>query len=136
MSIIANFPFKKIGKTDLGIVYRPFINALVFSSQREKWIPIEMLADTGADYTMLPRRYADILGIDLNIDCSPSTTTGIGGSETVYFYKFLKIKIGNWQKKIPIGFLERDDIPAILGRLKCIEIIEAIFKNRQIIFKK
>lgn len=135
MQIIKS-PFKKIGKTDLGIIWRPFVNVSLLSEERKEWWPIEMLADSGADYTILPKRYADNLGIDLNIDCSSITTSGIRGSETVYIYKKLKIKINNWQKEIPVGFLERDDVPPLLGRLNCLEVLEVIFKKHQTIFKK
>lgn len=134
--VIAKFPFKKIGKTELGEIFRPYGKVFLFSEKRNKWIPIEMLVDTGADYTMLPKRYADLLKIDLNVECFPSTTLGIGGSETVYLYKNLLVKIGNWEKKIPLGFLERDDIPPILGRLQLLEILKLIFYKKQIIFEK
>ncbi|MBU2579006.1 retroviral-like aspartic protease family protein [Patescibacteria group bacterium] len=134
MQIIKS-PFKEIGKTDLGIIKRPFVNVSLLHKERKEWWPVEMLADSGADYTMLPKRYADNLGIDLNIGCSSITTSGIGGAKTVYIYKGLEIKIGNWRKKIPVGFLERDDVPPLLGRLQCLEVLEIIFKKHQTIFK-
>jgi predicted aspartyl protease len=132
---IATFPFKKIGKTELGIIFRPYAEIHVFSIKRNSWIPVEVIVDTGADYTMFPKRYADLLGIDLNTECVSKTTLGIGGSETVYLYKALTIKIGSWQKNIPIGFLERDDIPALLGRLECMETLKVVFKKHQTIFE-
>lgn len=128
------FPFKKVGETSLGMIWRPFIQIMAFSKLKQIWIPIEVLVDTGADYTMFPKKYTEILGIDTNTDCSAITTSGIGGSETVYAYKNLEIKINNWQKQIPVGFLERNDIPAVLGRLKCLEGLELIFKNHQTFF--
>lgn len=133
---IIKTPFKKIGKTELGLISRPFIDVSLLAKGKKEWWPVEMLVDSGADYTMLPKRYAEIIGIDLNIDCSSITTSGIGGAETVYLYKNLEIKIGNWKKKIPVGFLERDNIPALLGRLQCLEILEIIFKEHQTIFNK
>lgn len=128
--------FKNIGKTKLGVIWRPFINVSLLSKKKQEWWPIEMLVDSGADYTMLPRRYAENLGIDLNINCSTITTSGIGGAETVYIYNNMEIKIGDWQRKIPIGFLERDDIPALLGRLKCLEVLEIIFKQYWTVINK
>lgn len=135
MQIIKS-PFKKIGRTDLGMIWRPFVGVSLLSKARKEWWPVEMLVDSGADYTMLPRRYADNLEIDLNVECSSITTSGIGGAETVYIYKGLEIKIGNWQKKVPVGFLERDDVPALLGRLDCLEVLEIILKNYQTTLKK
>ena len=92
--LIAQFPFKKIGETELGKIFRPYAEISLFSERRKKWIPIELIVDTGADYTMLPKRYADLLKIDLNTECVPKTTLGIGGSETVYLYKSLGMKLG------------------------------------------
>ena len=134
---INKFPFTKINKSRLGIIYRPYIDPVwLFSQKRKDWIFSRMIVDTGADYTLLPRKYAIDLGIDLIKDCLVETTLGIGGSETVYLYKNLKIKIGNIKQIIPVGFLERDDVPPLLGRLKCLENLELIFKSRQTILKK
>lgn len=131
MPKIASFPFKFITKTKLGKIYRPYIIVSVYSKQRKAWQPLEMVIDTGADYTLFPKKYAEILGVDLLNECFAETTLGIGGAETVYQHKSLRIKIDNWEKQIPVGFLERNDIPALLGRLDCLEILHLTFKNRK-----
>jgi hypothetical protein len=94
-----------------------------------------MIVDSGADYTLFPKKYAAILGIDLGQECTVETTLGVGGAESVYQYKKLPVKIGNWQKKIPVGFLERNDVPPLLGRLECLEVFHLHFKNKQSIFE-
>lgn len=132
---VASFPFTFIGKTNLGKIYRPYARALVFSKARGKWIPIEMVIDTGADYSLFSRRYAQLLGIDLNFDCQPETTLGVGGVETVYHYKSIPLKIGDCEIKVPVGFLERDDVPPLLGRLGCLEIFKLTFNNFTSIFE-
>lgn len=130
MKKIKTFPFTYVGQTHLGQIHRPYATVLVKSEEIEDWLLMEMIIDTGADYTLLPRKYASLLNIDLS-KCLPQTTCGVGGSETVYLYKKgVTIKIGNWQKVIPVGILERDDLPALLGRLTCLETITLIFKNR------
>ncbi len=131
---IARFPFKRIGKEYLGTIFRPYA-VVSMQGENKRWSLVEMIVDTGADYTLLPRRYAQVLGIDLS-KCVPKTSLGIGGSETVYLYKNLLIKICGWQKKIPIGFLERDDIPALLGRLECLEVLRVTFENFETAFEK
>lgn len=135
MPQIASFPFTFIGKTLLGIIYRPYAIIHAYSKIRNKWQPIEVIIDTGADYTLFPKRYAQILGIDVEKDCKVATSLGIGGSETVYQYKDLPIKIANWKKNIPVGFLERDDIPPLLGRLSCLEFLRMVFEKRTSIFQ-
>lgn len=131
-----SFPFTFIEKTKLGKIYRPYATVYVFSKARKKWQPVQMIINTGADYTLFPRRYAQVLGIDLNLDCNPETTLGVGGAETVYQYKNLPIRIESLGQKIPLGFLERDDIPPLPGRLNCLEIFKLIFQNFVSTFQK
>jgi hypothetical protein len=133
MPQIISFPFTYIGHTRLGKIYRPYALVHVYSKTREKWQPIEMIIDTGADYSLLPKRYAAILGISMD-ECEAEQTVGIGGIETIFQYKNLPIKIGDWQKKIPVGFLEKEDVPALMGRLGCIEALKVTFNGRQSIF--
>lgn len=93
-----------------------------------------MIINSGADYTLLPKRYAAVLGIQLE-ECEEEKTVGIGGEEVVYQYRDLPIKIGTWEHKIPVGFLEREDTPALMGRLGCIEAIKLIFEGHKSILQ-
>lgn len=120
----------------MGMILRPMAKVMIFAEKQKEWLPVNMVVDTGADYSLLPRRYAATLEIDLAKDCIVETSLGVGGSETVYLYKSLLIKMGDWQKKIPVGFLERDDIPALLGRLECIEVLKVILEKHQTIFEQ
>lgn len=129
------FPFKFVGKTRLGKIYRPYAIVLLFSKARRKWQPVEMVIDTGADYCLLPKRYAEVLGINLYKECIKEKTLGIGGTETVYQYRNLPIRIGDWQKEIPVGFLDRASVPSLLGRLACLELFRLTFENRKSIFE-
>lgn len=132
---IASFPFKYIGSTRFGKIYRPYAIISVYSKTKKDWQQIEVIVDSGADYTLFPHQYARILGIDIDRDCQKEKTVGIGGVDTVYQYRSLPIKIGSWERKIPVGFLKRDNIPALLGRLACIEEIRLIFENHNTILE-
>lgn len=129
MPQIASESFTYRGRTYLGKIYRPYLHVFFYSAARKAWQPIEVLVDTGADYTLLPKRYAEILGINISSDCHPETTIGVGGTETVYQYRKLPIKISHWKKTIPVGFLERDGIPPILGRLLTLENLKLVMTN-------
>lgn len=135
MPKIASFPFNFIGNTKLGKIYRPYAIVSVYSKIRKKWQPLEMIIDSGADYSLFPKKYALIFGINLNTECNVETTLGIGGSETVYQYKKLPVKIGSWIEDIPVGFLERDDIPPLLGRLNCLENFRLILDKKNSFFE-
>lgn len=135
MQKVAIFPFTYIGTTKLGKIYRPYVVVQSFSKVTNYWESLEMIIDSGADYILLPKKYTRILGVDLQKDCSVETTLGVGGSETVYQCKSLKFKIGNHQFEAPVSFLERDDVPPLLGRLKCLEDFKLTFDKKTSIFE-
>lgn len=86
-----------------------------------------MIVDTGADYTLLPRFMARKLGISLEKDCQIFRVLGVGGGERVYFLKKAKVKLGNWERTIPLGFLERNEIPPLMGRHLFLETFRTVF---------
>lgn len=135
MPKIASFPFTFIDTTKMGKIFRPYAIVFIYAKLRKKWQPVEMIIDSGADYSLFPKKYAALFGINLTRECTVETTLGIGGAETVYQYQNLPIKIGSWQNQIPVGFLERDDIPALLGRLECLEIFRLVFQNKESFFE-
>lgn len=94
---------------------------------------LRMIVDTGADYTLLPRFMANKLGIDLEKDCKIFSTFGVGGAERVYFLNKIRAKLGVWERIIPIGFLERDEIPPLLGRHQFLETFETLFSSNHIV---
>lgn len=133
---ILSSPFSFRGSGHLGNIYRPYVQLLITSDKIDEWIPIEMIVDTGADYSLFPKRYAGLLGINLEKECFEQITYGVGGKEGIYLYKKgIRIKRGDWQEIIPLGFLGRDDVPPLLGRLKCLEILTLIMKNRTTILQ-
>lgn len=131
MSLVAKFPFTFIGKTTLGRIDRPYAPVLAYSKARKKWQPLQMVVDTGADYTLFPVRYAPVLGIDVKKECTVESTRGVGGAEIVYQYQDLPIRIGTWERSVPVGFLGRDDIPPLLGRLGCLEVFRLVFEDKE-----
>lgn len=130
-------PFTFKGEGYLGKIYRPYIKILVTTDKIDEWIPTEMLADTGADYTLFPKRYSQLLAINLEKECKIDKTNGVGGQEIIYLSKRgIRIKIGGFEKVIPVGFLNRDNIPALLGRLQVLEILKLTMENMTIILEK
>ena len=134
---IVSFPYEIKPSSIFGSIRRPIAEVSFWSSERKKWFIYTMIVDTGADYTIFPLKVSFDLGIDIEKDCTQYFTRGIGGSEKVYFYnKKLSVKVGTHQIKIPIGFLERDDIPPLLGRYKCLDLFDALFSKFVTSFKK
>ena len=101
---------------------------VLFWSKIDKyWLSVQMVIDTGADYSLLPKFMAEKLGISLKKDCRIFHTRGVGGAEKVYFLPKTKVKLGHWERIIPVGFLDKDNIPPLLGRQKFLETFEVLF---------
>lgn len=135
MKIISSrFSFR--GEGVLGKIYRPYVQILITSNKIDEWIPVEMIVDTGADYSLFPKRYAELLRIELETECFLEDTYGVGGKEAIYLYKKgVGIKIGSYETRIPVGFLNRNDIPALLGRLQCLELLTLVMKDKTTILE-
>ncbi len=123
-------PFRFRGEGYLGKIYRPYLVIEITSKKIKEWIPLEVLVDTGADYTLLPKKYAGLLGINIEKECRAENTYGIGGREKIYLCKNkVVVKIGSFTKTVPVGFLSRDDVQALLGRLQALEVLTLIMKQ-------
>jgi len=121
------FPFEIKSSGVFGPIRRPVAKVDFWSRLTKNWVEIILLVDTGADYTLLPRFYAEDLGINLETDGKPYPTFGVGGSETVYVLKNMKVKLSKWEFSVPVGFLERDNIPPLLGRQNFLEDFKVVF---------
>lgn len=127
--MVLKFSFKKEQSSILGTIYRPISRVLFWSRGRNGWVAVRMIIDTGADYTLLPRFMAEELGIELEKDCKIFNTYGVGGEERVYFLPKIKVKLGEWERSIPVGFLERNEIPPLMGRHLFLETFETLFSS-------
>lgn len=123
------FPFKVEKSSILGKIHRPIAQVFFWANQIQQWTEIWMIVDTGADYTLLPRYIADKLGVNLEKACKIFNTFGIGGGERVYFLPKIKVKLGVWERTIPVGFLERNEIPPLMGRHLFLETFETLFSS-------
>lgn len=127
------FDFEKDLSPILGEIRRPVAKVLFCATDKKRWYEVWMIVDTGADYTLLPRYFAKRLDVDLKRDCRIFKTTGVGGQEKVYFLQKVRAKLGDWERIVPVGFLNRDNIPPLLGRHLFMETFEILFSKKHTI---
>jgi len=131
------FPYEEKESSIFPKIKRPTAEVYFWSKLINSWVGYKMIVDTGADYTILPKYRAVDLGISLEKDCSKNKTYGVGGGVAVFFLKRkAKIRIGSSELVIPLGFLDADDIPPLLGREGCLNIFKVLFINFQTEFSK
>ena len=131
-----SFPFRKEKSPIFGYIYRPIAYVSFWSRRYKMWGEITVIVDTGADYTLLPYYLAEVFGIDLETEARPFSTQGVGGKETVYVVPKHNVLLGAWERTIPVGFLERNTIPPVMGRHLFLETFETLFsKNQAVVFR-
>lgn len=127
-----DFPFEEKKSNIFSKIKRPIAVVYFWSKLINGWLGYTMIVDTGADFTILPRYRSLDLGVDLEKDCFQKTTSGVGGKVVLFFLKKkADIKIGNFQLHIPLGFLNSNTVPPLLGREECLNIFRLTLDDFQ-----
>lgn len=125
-----SFPYEVKKSSIFKFVRRPVVIAGFWSTRFNRFVEYSLIVDTGADYTLFPKAIAADLGIDLRRDCVQFKSRGVGGEAKVYLVKTkIAIMIGNVKRQIPLGFLDHDDIPPLLGRQECLDTFKLTLEN-------
>ena len=125
-----SFPYEVKPSVIFKFVRRPVVFVSFWSNKFNRFIRDTLIVDTGADYTILPKYFSKVLGIDLEKDCISYISKGIGGKEKVYVAKDkVAVMIGDVKREIPVGFLSHDDIPPLLGREECLNTFKLTLEN-------
>lgn len=128
-----SLPFKKESSNIFGPIYRPYLPVSFLIEPLTQWANVSMVVDSGADYTLLPFFYAKRFMIDLKHHAVLFQTGGVGGSASVYLLrKRHRVRIGPWERMIPLGFLTKNDIPPLMGRHQFLETFSVCFHGRVI----
>lgn len=126
------FPYEEKPSTIFSKVKRPMAEVSFWSNLLNNWLRYQMIVDSGADYTLLPRYRCLDLGVNLKKDCFPIKTSGVGGQTTVFLLKKkVKIKIADHVMNIPVGFINSDTVPPLLGRQDCLNNLQVLLANYQ-----
>lgn len=129
------FRFKEEKSPIFGTVRRPTALTYFKHQTAEIWQPVTMIVDTGADYTLLPKFLALLLGVNLTKESRKIMTQGVGGSTSVFLLKEkIQVRIGQLERWIPLGFLNTDYIPPLLGRQEFFETFKVVFERYQVTF--
>ncbi len=90
----------------------------------------EFLVDSGADYSMLPRRFAELLGVDLS-DVPETAVTGVGSSDVATQLGEMTLRVGDTDVTVPCLFSSNENTPYLLGRMGFFSRFNITFDNRR-----
>ena len=115
-------------RTKYGVLDRPVVAGFLKSGKR--WKRYRFILDSGAEFTMLPRRVARSMGVDLD-EFSRLTVEGIEGGGLRGILAPVPIRIADEQMTVRCFFAERDDSPFLLGRADVFDQFNILFDARR-----
>jgi hypothetical protein len=122
------FPYAREQSDILGPVKRPRLILEIFSEMKKEWITIdEVLADTGADLTVLPHFIGEMLVEDITRGKYIEIKGVSPGAVLIAFVHNMRVRIKNRVFNLPIALADSNAVPAILGRLLGLDRFEVSF---------
>lgn len=130
-----SFKYEAVASRMFGTLYRPVVKVQFWSEATQSWKTVQMLVDTGADYSILPRYLATWLQLEIKDTGKVHETQGVGGVQKIYMVDKLRARIGKFEREVPVGIIDSTQVPPLMGRLGFFETFEAEFsRQRRITF--
>lgn len=122
------FPYVEEESGVLDTVKRPRIKMNAFSELIRDWITIdEVLADTGADFCVLPRYIGETLVKEITVGKYVEIKGVVPGTILVAYVHNVKVMIGSLAFEAPVAIADSNDVPPILGRVGALDRFDANF---------
>jgi len=125
----------RIGHSDLlGRIRRPLLTISIFSERFHEWIEIEnLLADTGADLTLLPSHLGELLVPNIR-DAKRGVVRGIVPGRGLRIYRHrLSLRIGTRSFRGTVGIADFTAVPAVLGRHQALDHFNAVYRRGKVL---
>jgi hypothetical protein len=115
-----------------GKILRPLVDIQIYSSIIGRWIMIkEVLADTGADISILPRAIGESIVGDATTGEYIEIKGVVPNSVLTAFIHTLKIKLLEKTFTTKVAIADSNDVPPILGRYLALDLFKAKFDKGQ-----
>ena len=131
------FFYKQKESKILGTILRPLIEIEIFSQVRNDWEVIEeVLVDTGADLSVLPRFIGESIISDITTGEYVEIKGIVPTSLLIAFIHKLKIKAAGEEFETKVAIADSNDVPPILGRYVALDLFNLEFmKGKEMNFK-
>jgi len=123
------FPYVEQEHPIFGTVKRPLIKIALYSKRFQQWLSVDkVLADTGADISVVPLPFGQILFSDVELG-QPIQLGGVLSSNLIAnaFVHPVQTKIGDHQFEMPVAVSTSSNIPPIFGRQGALDQFKATF---------
>ena len=122
-----SFDYEECDSGIFGKVKRPLISLDVKSSEGE-WIHLrDVLADTGADISIVPRDIGELLVEDITKGRTIELRGVVPYAKLIVFIHDIRFRLNGKEFVAPTAIAESNDVLPILGRTKGLDLFEAVF---------
>ena len=124
------FPYRTGHSDLLGRVRRPLLTISIFSRRFDEWIEIQdLLADTGADLTLLPSHLGELLLPDIRNGRSGVVRGVVPGRGLRIYLHRLTLRIASRSFRAMVGIADSTAVPALLGRHQALNRVTAVYRK-------
>lgn len=126
--------YKKQESRLFGKVLRPLIELEAYSEVTNDWVVLEnVLADTGADISMLPRIIGEALIGDIRQGKKAQVKGIVPRARMNVYIHTLKFRLNSKRFNLPVAITDSDEVPVVLGRVKGLDMFKASFKKGKVL---
>lgn len=132
---MVEFLYREEESSLLGKVLRP-VAEIDISANGTEWFSALMYIDSGADISLVPRSFGQLLGLDLGKNFGE--VRGIGEAVIPLSLQTVKMKIGFDVVEVKIGVALINEVPYILGRHDFFKFFKVTFEeySKKIVVEK
>ncbi len=122
------FKYKAKESRIVGRILKPIIDIEILSDGGFWYGIDEILVDTGADITLIPRYVGEEIVNEIKSG-EKATIKGITPFELdVYIHK-LKLRVADKEFETKVAIAESNEVPVVLGRFESLDLFKAEFIN-------
>lgn len=119
------FPYRAVETPVLGILYRPLVRARLHGPERSRLVWI--LADSGADVSLLPCTIATYLGIAVDLSIPEDHLGGIAGEMPIRYGK-VEVELVGMRFPVRVAWGPPEG-PALLGQLDVFDRFDVVYRK-------
>jgi len=131
---LPSFKYKRQESGLFRKILRPVIELEAYSEVTNDWLVLQnILADTGADISMLPRSLGEALVLNITRAKKVQIKGVVPEARVNVYIHTLKFKLNSKQFNLPVAIADSDNVPPIFGRVKGLDLFSANFKKGKVL---
>jgi len=131
---LPSFHYKEKESGLFGKIFRPLIDLEVFSEIENDWIKVrEVLADTGADISILPRDTGELIVRDIFSGEAREIKGIVPYATSIIYIHKLKFRINSKEFELPVAIAESGEVLPIFGRVGGLDLFDANFRKGRVV---